>query len=91
MLEQALASLSAILADYANLPERAKLHLVFTRQVLSGENLWDRKNFTGHLTATAIVLDAGQNRFLAIHHKFLNLWLGPGGHCDPFELPLIAG
>ncbi len=88
MLNQALDHLSTLLAGYSALPNRPALHAVFRQQIRAGENLWDRKNYTGHLTATAIVLDASQSKFLAIHHKSLNIWIGPGGHCDPFETPL---
>ena len=41
----------------------------------------DRKNFDGHATASALVLnDAGE--LLLIEHQFLRRWLQPGGHID---------
>jgi 8-oxo-dGTP pyrophosphatase MutT (NUDIX family) len=42
----------------------------------------DRKNFTGHATASAFILDADARNLLMIHHRFLNRWLQPGGHID---------
>ncbi len=36
----------------------------------------------GHLTASALVLDAEGTRALFTHHKKLGLWLQLGGHCD---------
>ena len=36
----------------------------------------------GHLTASALVVDAGFERALLTHHKKLNRWLQLGGHCD---------
>jgi len=36
----------------------------------------------GHLTASALVLDAEGRRGLFTHHKKLGLWLQLGGHCD---------
>ena len=52
-------------------------------------NLTDRKNFKGHLTASAIVVNP-EGRVLLLHHKNLNRWLQPGGHIDGLETPLAA-
>jgi 8-oxo-dGTP pyrophosphatase MutT (NUDIX family) len=41
-----------------------------------------RSSLTGHLTASALVLDAQRERALLTHHKKLGLWLQLGGHCD---------
>lgn len=58
------------------------------RTVLAGRgDPWSRKNLPGHLTAGAFVLDHDRSRLLLIHHRSLNLWVQPGGHLDPGELP----
>lgn len=45
----------------------------------------------GHLTASALVLDAAHERALLTHHKKLNRWLQLGGHCDgDSNLPAVA-
>jgi 8-oxo-dGTP pyrophosphatase MutT (NUDIX family) len=36
----------------------------------------------GHLTASALVLDASGERALLTHHRKLGRWLQLGGHCD---------
>jgi 8-oxo-dGTP pyrophosphatase MutT (NUDIX family) len=36
----------------------------------------------GHLTASALIVDASFERALLTHHKKLNRWLQLGGHCD---------
>ena len=36
----------------------------------------------GHLTASALLLDASRERALLTQHKKLNRWLQLGGHCD---------
>lgn len=36
----------------------------------------------GHLTASALILHADGKRALFTHHRKLNRWLQPGGHCD---------
>ncbi len=39
-------------------------------------------------TATIFVVQA--ERTLLLHHRKLNLWLPPGGHIEPHELPHLA-
>jgi 8-oxo-dGTP pyrophosphatase MutT (NUDIX family) len=41
-----------------------------------------RTQLAGHLTASALVVDAGRTRALLTHHKKLGRWLQLGGHCD---------
>ena len=36
----------------------------------------------GHVTASAWLVDPGGGRALLTHHRKLNRWLQPGGHCD---------
>lgn len=44
-----------------------------------------RSNLKGHITASAFVIDPIAGKILLIHHKKLNKWLQPGGHCDGEE------
>jgi 8-oxo-dGTP pyrophosphatase MutT (NUDIX family) len=37
---------------------------------------------TGHLTGSALVVDATGGRVVVLHHRKLARWLQPGGHCD---------
>jgi 8-oxo-dGTP pyrophosphatase MutT (NUDIX family) len=37
---------------------------------------------TGHLTGSALVVDADGERVVVLHHRKLDRWLQPGGHCD---------
>jgi len=54
------------------------------------DDLWNRKNMSGHLTATALVLADQDRKVFMIRHKALNRWLAPGGHVDPGEMPSEA-
>ncbi|NRB11183.1 MAG: NUDIX hydrolase [Rickettsiaceae bacterium] len=36
----------------------------------------------GHITASAFLINSDASKFLLMHHKKINLWLQPGGHCD---------
>jgi 8-oxo-dGTP pyrophosphatase MutT (NUDIX family) len=46
---------------------------------------FERGILEGHLTGSAIVVSAGADRVLLLHHRKLDRWLQPGGHADPGE------
>lgn len=46
---------------------------------------FDRRIREGHLTGSALVVAAGGDRVLLLHHRKLGRWLQPGGHADPGE------
>jgi 8-oxo-dGTP pyrophosphatase MutT (NUDIX family) len=48
----------------------------------AGERLADRRTTPGHLTASAVVVDAERRRSLVLMHSKLGRWLQPGGHAD---------
>jgi 8-oxo-dGTP pyrophosphatase MutT (NUDIX family) len=37
----------------------------------------------GHITTSALVLDAGATHALLVHHRTFDAWLQPGGHYEP--------
>lgn len=41
-----------------------------------------RETLEGHITGSAIVVNSAQTHILLLHHRQLNRWLQPGGHCD---------
>lgn len=54
--------------------------------VETGAAPFSRTHFVpGHLTASAVVLDANRERALLIFHEKLQRWLQPGGHFEPGE------
>jgi len=55
-----------------------------------GKQLFDRKNFNGHITTSAFIINENRDRLLLLKHKFLNRWLQPGGHVDSTDTSLIA-
>ena len=65
--------------------DRARLR-VFLQQLEAHETLQGRTNFTGHVTAGAIVLSPDLQKVLLIHHRFLDKWFQPGGHWDVGEV-----
>jgi 8-oxo-dGTP pyrophosphatase MutT (NUDIX family) len=36
----------------------------------------------GHITCTGLVVNADSDRVLLVHHRRLDRWLLPGGHCE---------
>lgn len=54
-----------------------------------GADLTSRKEFRGHVTAGAVLLNpAGE--MLLIHHLATGKWLTPGGHLEPADTSLIG-
>ena len=51
-------------------------------QLAQPGNIFDRKNMAGHMTGSAIVMNAEGTAALFIKHKIYKMWLQPGGHCD---------
>lgn len=50
----------------------------------------DRSCVPGHLTASALVVDAeGRNAVLTLHSR-VKRWLQVGGHCEPDDASLVA-
>ncbi|MGW2725431.1 NUDIX hydrolase [Streptomyces sp. NPDC001492] len=44
----------------------------------------------GHVTASALVIDASRERVLLTLHRKLRMWLQMGGHCEPGDPTLDA-
>lgn len=55
-----------------------------------GYDLIDRKNFTGHITASAFIVNENNSALLLLKHKSLNRWLQPGGHVDAADATIYA-
>ncbi|MER6129548.1 NUDIX hydrolase [Streptomyces sp. NPDC001795] len=45
---------------------------------------------SGHITASALVIDPGRDRVLLTLHRKLKMWLQMGGHCEPGDRTLEA-
>lgn len=46
------------------------------------EDAFGRNSNTGHITASAFILNSSRTAVLLTHHAKLNCWLQVGGHCD---------
>lgn len=56
---------------------------------LEGPDGFDRATMTGHVTASAIVVN-GNGEVLLIHHRTIGRWFQPGGHLEPDDESLPA-
>jgi 8-oxo-dGTP pyrophosphatase MutT (NUDIX family) len=54
----------------------------FVDFVRNHEDCFERHLEIGHITASAFIFDSQNKKTLLLHHKKLNKWLQPGGHCD---------
>jgi len=77
---EAAGQLAGYLARYPD--EAARLAALAAQLAEDGGDVFGRANMRGHITTSAIVLDASLSRVLLIHHKTLDRWLQPGGHYE---------
>jgi len=52
-------------------------------------SLFDRKNFNGHITASAFLVNETRSELLLIHHSSLSRWLQPGGHIEVGDTSIV--
>lgn len=62
----------------------------FLAFVRSHDDAFLRSCAPGHVTGSAFVVDPSLTMTLLVHHRKLDKWLQPGGHCDPGETTLEA-
>ncbi len=62
----------------------------FLTFVSSHDDAFQRSCLIGHVTGSAFIVDPTMAMTLLVHHRKLDKWLQPGGHCDPGETALTA-
>ncbi|MCA9801480.1 MAG: NUDIX domain-containing protein [Cyanobacteria bacterium HKST-UBA02] len=84
-----LEAVSGILQRYLNtFPAETEALTALASQLREeGPSICQRRNFRGHLTASALFVDTIASTALLVHHRSLDIWIQPGGHLDPDELP----
>jgi 8-oxo-dGTP pyrophosphatase MutT (NUDIX family) len=84
MTPAALADARAATARYvARCPDEADGLASLCAQLRDDDAVLARSNMRGHVTTSALVLDATLTRALLIHHRVFDVWLQPGGHYEP--------
>ena len=71
----------AYLSLFPDEEERIKIFTDYINRTQS-DNLYDRKNFDGHITTSAFIINRKMQEILLLKHKSLNRWLQPGGHVE---------
>ncbi|MBY0550121.1 MAG: NUDIX domain-containing protein [Candidatus Obscuribacterales bacterium] len=92
VMHQYIHRITQIVQDYRSRFPSDDEYLRYLPQQLARKDLHicNRKNFSGHLTASALLVDDARKSAFLIYHKFLQRWLQPGGHLDNMEDP-VAG
>src|SRR5690349_12970322 len=77
---------AALLAAHvpADDKESADMRIV-ARMLADAPDIMSPAHAAGHVTGSALVVDAGSGRFLLHRHRTLGRWLQVGGHADPGE------
>jgi 8-oxo-dGTP pyrophosphatase MutT (NUDIX family) len=76
--DQAQAQLDRYLQTYPC--ETPALQALAQQLASDPGNVFARHNLRGHITTSALVLNAAADAVLMIHHQVLDRWLQPGGH-----------
>ncbi|MFJ3270980.1 NUDIX hydrolase [Streptomyces sp. NPDC086776] len=78
-----------MLTDYLDAHPEDKDRLAPLADLLClGADLTNRRDFRGHVTAGAVVVN-DLDQVLHIHHRALNKWLLPGGHLETQDSTLL--
>ena len=75
-------SLTTLLHRYTPTPEEADYKKHMLTFIEQHKNCFKRSLETGHITASAFLLNQNENKALLMHHTKLDLWVQLGGHCD---------
>ena len=76
-------SLLALLASYEPEPGlEAEMHGDTVDFLTQYYDFLERSLLKGHITASGWVLSPGKDSVLLMHHRKLDRWFQPGGHCD---------
>lgn len=79
------------LDDYATrYPDESGTATRFADFIRSHADAFLRSCEPGHITGSAFIVDPAMQSTLLVHHRKLDKWLQPGGHCDPGETALEA-
>lgn len=71
-----------IIKGYYSKYSKEKSRPQFKTLLNSKRSFTSRKNFSGHVTASAVVLDQTLSQILLVEHKSLGKFIQPGGHVD---------
>ena len=59
-----------------------------TQQLITGEDIFSRRNFRGHIVANSLIIH--HQHVLTVFHNTLQMYLQPGGHVDQSDQTVLA-
>ena len=75
--------------EYYPNEDLSKLLLLLGHNMDNKSNLFNRKNFEGHITASGYIYALKTSKLLLLEHKALNKYLQPGGHVEVIDDSII--
>ena len=72
------------------LPTQESLRQAFLGFIAARPDACQRSCEPGHITASAILLDAAEEHVLLTLHPRVGAWLQLGGHCEPSDATLVG-
>ncbi len=83
-MEETIQIINKYLATF---PEDKKDLQLLKKQTTEKTDLFNRKNFTGHVVANALIINGDE--VLTIFHNKLQMYIQPGGHVDESDDSII--
>jgi len=68
-------------------PKDKERLIVFSEQICKNKDIFDRKNFTGHIVANSLIIN--NYKILTIFHNSLKMYIQPGGHIDKNDASIL--
>lgn len=56
----------------------------------TGRKAFERSSHPAHFTGSCFIVDPREGKTLLVHHRKLERWLQPGGHCDGVPDPFVV-
>lgn len=69
-------------------PDEENLLSSLKKQILENQDIFSKKNFEGHITASGLVISPDK-KVLVVFHKKLQKFLQPGGHIEKDDKSII--
>lgn len=83
-------NVAVLLKNYLDLfPEESNDFNLLKKQMEGDRDIFDRKNFVGHVTSSGLVISADK-KILVIFHNQLQIHLQPGGHIESTDQNIIS-
>ncbi|MBU1131531.1 NUDIX domain-containing protein [Patescibacteria group bacterium] len=83
-------NLTLLTNNYLNLfQDESDVLSLFIKQIEENQDILNRKNFKGHVTASGLIISADK-KILVVFHNKLQKYLPPGGHIEVLDKSIIA-